>query len=64
MLTKFDIAYGCTLVWALAAVAAKQERVPVGVAAVLCIACTLAGVVISVVRQMSRHRQANAYSEL
>lgn len=64
MLTRFDIAYGCTLVWALAAVAAKQERVPVGVAAVLCIAFTLAGIVVSVVRQMFRHRQANAYSEL
>lgn len=64
MLTRFDIAYGCTLVWALAAVAAKQERVPVGIAALLCIAVSLVGIVLSVVRQVSRRRQGGLYSEL
>lgn len=61
-----DIAYGATLIWALAAVAAKQDRVPVGNAALICVAINALGIAYAVLKKTPDQaaKPLGAYTEL
>lgn len=66
-ITQRDTAYGVVLVWALVAVFAKQERWPIGAAALVCVAINGVAVVISILRRRSALIQGDyvaGYSEL
>ena len=65
--TQRDTAYGVVLVWALVAVYANQERWPMGVAALLCVAVNAVAVILSVLRRRRALVQGDyvdGYSEL
>ena len=62
-----DTAYGLVLAWALVAVYAKQQRRPVGVAALVCAAVNLVAAVVSVLQRRSALVEGDyiqGYSEL
>ena len=66
-LVQRDIAYGLVLVWALVAVYAKQQRRPVGVAALVCAVANLVAAVVSILQRRSALVEGDyiqAYSEL
>lgn len=65
--TQKDSAYGVVLVWALVAVYANQERWPMGVASLVCIAVNGVAVVLSILRRRRALIQGDyvdGYSEL
>lgn len=61
-----DIAYGAVLIWALTAIVAKQDRVPVGNAAIGCIAVTGLGIAYAVFQKSpeTHFKPLGAYTEL
>ena len=66
-ITQRDTAYGIVLVWALVAVYANQERWPMGIAALVCVAVNAVAVVLSVLRRRQALVQGDyvgGYSEL
>ena len=66
-ITQRDTAYGIVLVWALVAVYANQERWPMGITALGCVAVNAVAVVLSVLRRRQALIQGDyvdGYSEL
>ena len=66
LLIHRDTAYGAVLIWALAAIAAKQDRRPVGNAALVCIAINAIGIAYAIVKKPSEPavKPLGAYTEL